>query len=353
MTNSETDIVTDSTPEGSVVEAESSPKSLEDVLSDAYDKGAEPSAPVAEEEVENGQSGDEEGLDIQKPSPTSSVTEPSSVEPPPFWNSKDKEWFKTLPPKTQSAIASREKKRDEAFNSFRSEKQQFESHYGGIDRALEPLKEQLAFSGLSPVQAVQKMAAWQAYLAKDPKKGFTELLASYDLSPEDLIEAEAEVPVESRFKEFETRINGTLERFLSSHEQAQRSQQIGTSIDNFAQEVDSSGTLLRPHFVRLLNEGYLAPIVSSVRASNPGANEKEVLSKAYDIAWAAHPEVREEVLAQRETNRISKLKQEAQRSKTSATPMRGAPGGSVVSHPKRSLEDVLSSKYDEMMNKGF
>lgn len=320
-------------------------KSFDDILSDAYDKSVEDSA--------------DKKLHTEKPT---LKTEPSPlpsavVEPPPFWNKKDKEWFKTLPPKTQTAIADREKKRDEAFNTFRTEKQRFEEKYSGIDEALSPIEDQIQMSGLSRTQAVQKMAAWQAHLAKDPVNGLRELIASYNLSPQDLIESEGEEdPIDTRIQRVVQPIVSKLDGFLQSQSEAQsayRQQYINSRLEEFAMEKDSSGNRAYPHFEKLVNEGYIAPIISSLAQRDPHASEYELLKKAYDIAWASHPEIREQVFAEREENRIAKLKQEAQRSRSAATPPNGTPKGSAVSHPKKSLDELLSSKYDELMSKGI
>jgi hypothetical protein len=77
---------------------------------------------------------------------------------------------------------------------------------------------------------------------------------------------------------------------MTQGQQAAQHQSLVDFTAQFAAETGTDNQPLRPHFAELGNG--IVPFIAQVKAENPSASHKDVLSEAYERACWANPQVR-------------------------------------------------------------
>ncbi len=319
--------------------------SLEDDISENFDTLAEDevveTAAVDVEEVEEEVTEDvtepaeeaveEETEEVVEEAKTDEVEkieakDEDAVEPLAHWLKKDKEEFAELPnPQKEFLI-----RRDKEFQRTASEKIQ-ESL--GVQRALEPLRQELSQHGISDDQAVRTLVGAHIMLTQDPKKGIQHLMSQYQLTPETLFSAEDAAPVT------DPRIEA-LENKATEFEQHAIMRENAT-LEGQLQEFSKNAEF----YDRVVGEMTEAAAIERVR--NPSAMPD--IKRVYDRACWMNESVREELVA-RERAGGAKAKSVDRSMNAAGTKVKATAVSkrkTVNGRQAASLEDELSTLYDE------
>jgi hypothetical protein len=267
---------------------------------------------------------------LADPAPKQKVSEPSATEPDPaaqarsnqapeHWSAEDKAVFAKLPSEGQAFLLKRHGEMEAEF----TRKAQASAGAVQFTQSLAPvftdrrIQTSLQQSGLNPTQAIQEWAGFHVRatspnmqdrfnvlvdlterMGLDPARIFVALNKSP--LPEGLSEAELKDPAVKFFADRLGQTTGELNALKSEISRIQQreaqenqakaqanEQHAKQNIDQWADETDSDGRPLRPHFNAVL------PIILDLYRANPQRN----LAEAYDAACWAHPDVRKQLLA--------------------------------------------------------
>jgi len=266
---------------------------------------------------------------------------------PASWNAEEKAIFAKLAPEAQKAVLRRESERDGFVSKTGEEFANYRKRFDALEQVLEPRKDHFNRMGMSPAQVVNQLLA----LADQADRDFTGFikeqakLRNFDLKT--LVAAQGEQPyVDPQIAQLQQEV-ARLTNHIASGQQQQVQQVQNTivqTIQEFANEKDASGNLLRPHYGKL--EGDIEPFIIAIRRGNPNLQPKEVLQQAYDRVLWANPELRGELIERERKAAADKMideeRQRAQKAASAAVSHRGSPtAGAANSSTTESVEETV------------
>lgn len=281
----------------------------------------------------------------QKPDQTS--TGLAGVNPPAGWSAAAKAAFASLPPAVQAAVSRREQEVTQGF-----------AQYEGIGKALQPVQQQLAMQGI-PAQAyvnqmvqldlalrnpATRMQAWD-YLAKSYGINLNgQQQADTSTSAPQLSADPTIATLQQQLAAVTSHLNQqqNVQRAQIAHESEQTQRQANADVDAFRNDPANE-------FFDLVR-GDVQAVYERAAVLHQKA---PTLKEAYEQAVWANPQTRPVLLARQaqeaETKRVQAAADAAAKArKSGAGNLRGTPGATPASGPKRSVEEEMAEVYDRI-----
>lgn len=289
--------------------------------------GAEPETDV--DDIEEAE-GDEEGGEGEHEEIEEEIEE---VDPPHSWNKQGKEIFKSLPSEAQEYITEREKDRDKFLNTKSQEASETIKKFDALEQILGPRRQEFQMSGLDDAGVVRQLFAITDGLRKDPVQMLTTLATQFgvDLNGIGQEEDETTDPAMRKIEKLEKDIEDERKKNATTAQQ-QRTSQLQTYIQNFADEKDDTGNPKHPRFEELRND--IGRLMNSGLASD--------LGEAYKKAESLKP-----VNPKSEDDLKSEKAEKAKKAKRAAAGVKSSTSKSKNAKPlslKEELAQVIGDK---------
>lgn len=340
-------------------EAEES-NDLRGMLESAFESAESPAPETVEvEETTSGRERDEKGRFAAKQSqetePSETIEQPvaAPVPMPGGWDQGSQAEWNQLPRTVQETISRRQADLQRSYSQASEKAAQVEKTWSEVDQAIAPYKQRMAMNGISPAQLINQILSVQNYMDNDPVQGLRWMASTYGLDLKQLAEYESQQPqVAPEVREVQRQIQElkALQAQQMQYQQQQVQQGLESQIMAFANETDSNGNALRPHFQTLVDD--IIPLVGHMKASNPGMNNRDLLQAAYEKAVWANPTTRQSELEKTKAEVVSKQISQKQahvaQAKKAAKLINGA--ASEAYTPKiqpGNLRNMLEAAFDE------
>ena len=273
----------------------------------------------------------------------------SSDAPPTAWAGPAKQKWNELPAEVRAAVAKREQDVERGV-------QQLQQRYSEIDQALAPFANAIRAHNATPGAAISRMLQWHQYLQRDPLRGFAELAGTYGLTLQQLAEAAGGQ------QQQQSQAGGIDQRYLQQLVQ----QEVGpireamTEQQRWVQEQQAAKTneiLSNWSRDKTFYEDVRVLMARGIESGAvPLRNGAIDLDGAYAFACAAHPQIREQLYAQRaaaERKSATERANQARRAGASLSPT--SPGSNNVGGGKKpprgkSVRDSLHDSIEELRN---
>jgi hypothetical protein len=289
-------------------------------------------------------------------SPTPASTEDSSVpqtlEPPQHWSETDRTMFGTLGDEAKSFLLRRHRDMEADYTRKTQENSAAVKIGTAIKDDLDPsIRGQLASNNISDEQFVKNLIAFHRYSIADPVGFIKTAMTNLRLDPAKVFGTEPKPgeptppadPVNERL--------ANIESFLTHNQEEQRRQatdRAKSELKVFAEEKDSAGTALHPHF----------EAVKQIMGRLMAADQEMDLATAYDVAVYRDPELRKTLTSVTPTAvtpaavDMDKIKRGEEAARAAKANRRGSGNGAApaaaVPQGKMSLQDALNKAADEV-----
>src|SRR6266436_5877661 len=261
---------------------------------------------------------------------------------PAAWSKEAKAAFTHLPDHVKKAVVKREADVEKGIKNLKDS-------YKEIDEAIAPYVPMIRQFQKTPGQAITQLFSWFDALAKNPDEAFPALIKSYKYNPDAMLAKYGYVRKQQpqqqqpngQVQNGQQQPNGqaqpgqqpdvpippSVQQYINKLEQRQNQlqQQVGQQFNNLGQyyqeqnaaktqEMLEQWSRDKPHFDRVrVKMGYLLTPGPDGAAAIPLREGKVDLDEAYNQAVWMDPEIRQEILAQQQTqaDAARKAKQEA------------------------------------------
>ena len=273
-------------------------------------------------------------------------TEAAPITAPLSWPGDMRKLWSKLPREAQDYIAKRDLETQQAFS--RKGRQDAE-----LEEVFKPYADEWAVRGITPVQVVKQYMAWAEQLQRDPIGASLRLAQQYGATPDHFRSAlsQGQQGLNQAYQpppttHLEHRLAQLEQMYQSQSEQAQEQQRQGTAaeIEGFFGETDKGGNLLRPYYVEVYPT--LTSITRAMREANPTMPIRDVLSRAYDAAIAADPDIRGKVESDREASRIERERQHVEKARRMGSSVTGSPNGQLSKPVPADTRDLMWAAYN-------
>jgi hypothetical protein len=226
--------------------------------------------------------------------------------------------FAALPAETQQHVARTMATVEEQAARYRG--------YDALETVIGPRRQAWAMQGMSEGQAVNQLLALSDFAGKSPTDFVQWFAGQHGI---DLAAMTAGAggdddeyidPAVQELRQQVADLTGTLTS-MTQGQQAAQHQSLVDFTAQFAAEVGTDNQPLRPHFAELGNG--IVPFIAQVKAENPSASHKDVLSEAYERACWANPQVRGKMLAAQEAQRLGEQRERAARAANAGSSVTG------------------------------
>lgn len=272
---------------------------------------------------------------------------PEPLAAPTSWKKEDAEHFAALPRPVQEVVLRRESERDRGVQQRLEEATKLQRRYQDLDQVLEPHQTTLGLEGKTPAQLVREHLAAEELLRTNPVAGIQWFCHHYKVTPEQLVNGQANQPrvdphVQSLMQEI-TQLKGYL---ANQHQrgQLQYTRTLKEEVDGYAQEKDSNGNLLHPHWEAVKEQ--LPDLIRLAKAKNPQAAPRTLLDEAYkkairldDNVWTAQQKA--EVDRQKAANQAK-----VNAARVASSGIAGAPSGNEKQAVPKDLRSVIEMAFD-------
>jgi hypothetical protein len=356
-------------PNAPVEEQQAEPESLEQALSEEFDRQeaeeveehddaeVEVSSENDQEETEDNaepEEGTEEVNEAAEDAGVEDYNEPA----PERWPEEIKEVYNNLPPAARKAMLDGIYRPMQAkYTQTTQELAQQRKQLDPMLQTLEQHAEQFRTAGINPVEAFQRQMAWSAHFAKvGPEQGAADLAKAYGQSTGQHKTPEEQVymtPVEKAQQAEIDRLKGEFSNLSKSEQQRQelarqqafeaRQNDVRTSISRFANET-RDGQPLHPHVEKVsarmagLIKGGL--VNRTDEYGQPVPYEQQ-LGQAYKMACEMDPSIRNARNTRTRRQQVDKVSA-ASRDVVSKTP------GHPEIQDDGPLSDTISDLYDKL-----
>ena len=313
---------------------------------------------------------------------------------PTAWSKEAKAAFTHLPDHVKKAVIKREADVEKGIKSLKD-------NYKEIDEAIAPYVPMIRQFQKTPGQAITQLFSWFDALAKNPDEAFPALIKSYKYNPDAMLAKYGYVrkqqpqPQNGQVQNGQVQQNGQtqpgqqpvdavpphIQQYITKLEQRQNQleQQVGQQFNNLGQyyqeqnaaktqEMLEQWSRDKPHFDRVrVKMGYLLTPGPDGAAAIPLRDGKVDLDEAYSQAVWMDPEIRQEILAQQQTQAEAtrKAKQEAaqkaaqdkaDKARRTATSLTSSAPGAEVSRKDKSsvglsVRDSLKNAIKELSDR--
>jgi len=229
-----------------------------------------------------------------------------SVAPPPGWSQASKDYFNSLPPDhpIRQDVAKREEEVSNGFKSYSEKTKQ----YDALDRVLAPNRARFQQYGVkSDAEAIERLVGWEQAISADPVAALRQLAQQYrvDLSqiaqPQD---SQIDPGLQNTLRPVLDEVGQLKQQFnfmLTAQQQAQQ-EKIVSELSTFSRD--------KPHFERVR--------VRMGQLMQGGAVAPNDLDGAYQQAIWSDPELRDQLLREKEEERAKVQAEQAKNARVAA-----------------------------------
>lgn len=306
----------------------------------------------------------------EAPEPTTEAKpEPKSAEPPELWTAADKEMFRKQPPEAQAFLLRRMNEMVADYTHKTTEIAALRRDYAPVAQMLEPHRGVMRSKGFEPATLIKAWMNTEVQLNKPEiaAQVAANLIKGYNIDPAQVMQrlgwqpppVQPQVPAEGQDgtqqpqqiqlpPEVVAQLNGVMSRVQSfeqhlQHQEAQKqiqqqqaheaaAAQVMNAIQQFADEKDANGALLRPHFRDVEHD--MAALADVARQKG---GDIPPLAQLYETAVWANPITRGRIQADqtaaleaqrqaKEATRVSEARAKAAKAQRAGSPVVGAPG---------------------------
>ena len=260
--------------------------------SEEDDSKETPEGDDSEEEVAASDDDSEEKTDKPDDSEDEPDSEPA-IEPPAQYSDADKELFRRQPREAQEFLLRRVQEMEADYTRKSMDVAEQRKATDAFNAVVEPYKPYLASLNVTPERAFQTLIAADYRLRNGtPEQKVqiaVQLARDYGIDLSELSEQSEDDAVSPEIAQVNQRLSGIERAFQAERSQAQTqlTQNAESQVTAFADEKDSAGNLLHPHFAEV------RVVMGSLIAANP---QLEVHT-AYENAVWANPQLRDADLA--------------------------------------------------------
>lgn len=267
---------------------------------------------------------------VKQGQPVEQAAPENKRKPPSAWKPELASKFETLPPEFQDEILRREGDFHKGFHQLRQSVQQAEA----INREVQPYMATIRALGATAPQAIGHLLNLDHQLrhgTQDQKLGVVRhVMQAAGLNPDEYFGEKQQINPE--LQPILQELNQVKSAYQEMQEAANRRemQEVNSTLSGFSTD--------KPHFELVRNR--MADLIEI--AANHG--ETLSLDDAYDRAIWENPEIRQSLIAERETAAEQRARQAAQaaRAKTASASVNGAPNGTPSNAVKpKSVREAL------------
>lgn len=304
---------------------------------------SEPEAePVEVEPVSDGEESEEgeaEELETQSTESEEPATEAESgIEPPAFFNSEEKEAFKTYPREMQQAI-------DRVASGLRrrvSEDMEKLAPLRRLGEVLAPAMPDIQRLGVTPEQFVGNLLRARALIQRDPLAGLEALGVDTQQLLNGIGQGDSESAIPVILQERLGRVESVIEQQRREVEARQYQDQFGL-VRNWRDEKDASGRLARPFLeVDPVTDqprypDFTQEVLTQVQIlTNGGPATREVLDRAYERALRLSDTAQAELEKRKQSEEIRKRQQSLAAKKNASSSI----SNSSAKHSDSALDEI-------------
>lgn len=270
------------------------------------------------------------------------------IAPPYSWSAEHKELFSQLPRPMQEYLTKRETERESFIGRKSQETKAIQERYAPVDRIVEQYGDLFRRANLDPMQGLENLVLAQKYLDQDPVGALQLMAQSYGLDLSQLAGNAQQTSSPQAYPQMHY-LNSELDTIRSKlaameQEKIAQQQQAGIrEVETFANEMDGSGKLLRPHIADVHEQ--MLEEIPLIRSRNPEAAGREILQQAYEVACWKNPTVRARLIESERQPQVQAAR--VQQAKLAGSSVRGAPGASSLAAGNgSSIRDALLAAFD-------
>ena len=272
------------------------------------------------------------------------------IAPPYSWSADNKELFGKLPREIQDYLSKREQERESFVGRKAQEVSAVREKYAPVERIVTQYGDTFKRANIDPYQGLESLVLAQQYLDKDPLGALRLMAQSYGLDLSQLANgtAQTETAQPQAYPQMHYLTNelDTIRGKLAAIEQdkvAQQQRAAVSEVESFANEMDSSGKLVRP-FMADVHEQMMDE-VRLIRSRNSELPARQILQQAYETSCWKNPHVRSRLIEQQRAPQVQA--QRVQQAKLAGSSVRGAPGASTLGSTNgNSVRDALLAAFD-------
>ena len=274
------------------------------------------------------------------------------IAPPYSWSADNKELFSKLPREMQEYLSKREQERESFVGRKAQEVSAVRERYAPVERIVTQYSDTFKRANMDPYQGLESLVLAQQYLDKDPVGALRLMAQSYGLDLSQLADgADSTQPAQPQAypqmhyltNELET-IRGKLAAF-ENEKLAQQQRAAVSEVESFANEMDSSGKLIRPFMADVHDQ--MMDEIRLIRARNPELPARQILQQAYETSCWKNPNVRTRLIEQQRAPQVQA--QRVQQAKLAGSSVRGAPGASTLGSTNgNSVRDALLQAFESL-----
>lgn len=305
----------DKTPQGGdVSEAARTLAAARKAAADTGDKGTlNQDDPAAKRQAELAAMSPEDRAKAETEDKTNAET--TSAEAPQHWPARDREFFAKQSPDVKSWMLGRHKAMEADYTRRVQEVAHVRRESDELKEIFKPFADAMASDGMTIPQAVRQLAAAHQKLVSDPVNGIHWLAQKYGIDLKQAADGSTQQGqldpnvrmLQEKIAQLEAGFNGQR-----SAQQEQEQKANLSKVEQFAEEKDAQGQLLRPHFDDVAKD------ISMLLRAARDAGEQLSLQDAYDRAIYANPNTRQKVLAAKDAERQAKETEERTRKANAA-----------------------------------
>ena len=275
--------------EPDVKEADNTETEGQEPETDSEPKEAAPKSPEPEAKTPSKQ----EPIEPEKAPEAPAET----VEAPQFWSAERKALWSKVPVEAQKAVLDYENQRNAWANRIANEVAGVRQSQKQLDSIIEPHVTRLKGAGVTPIEAVDKLLRWSDVLDDDATRiqGFKRLLASYELTPEHLLNGQEVEQVDPVYSQLSSELSD-LKKWKEEQEQQRQQQEADyeqrnmlSEIETVKAEKDERGNAKFPMFDFFTP--HMAQVIPQLKASNPLASNADVIRVAYAEVSKQFPQI--------------------------------------------------------------
>lgn len=274
------------------------------------------------------------------------------IAPPYSWSADNKELFSKLPREMQEYLSKREQERESFVGRKAQEVSAVRERYAPVERIVTQYSDTFKRANIDPYQGLESLVLAQQYLDKDPVGALRLMAQSYGLDLSQLADGaegtqfaqpQAYPQMHYLTNELET-IRGKLAAF-ENEKMAQQQRAAVSEVETFANEMDSTGKLIRPFMADVHDQ--MMDEIRLIRSRNPELPARQILQQAYETSCWKNPNVRSRLIEQQRAPQVQA--QRVQQAKLAGSSVRGAPGASTLgSTSGNSVRDALLQAFESL-----
>lgn len=288
---------------------------------------------------------DDDSVEAQEPQ-----AETAEVIGQPQWLTKEEKLhFAKAPPELKKVILANEQRAQEFVRRMQSETDRAANKYKELDEQFAPVRDRMYRQGISEGDAVRRFLTWQKNMEENPHETLREFIATFGLSPQDLVEQPQEQGNRDPRLDEVLRKQQELEAWKAQQEQAvtmQRNQAVMSDIARFKSETDANGNVLRP-YVEFF-EPQLAKVAEQLRQAYPAASNYEILDASYKyIMDQTNQHLIQPHVSRAQSEEVTSIKQKAERARRAAGSISSTPGNGASTYKPKGIREALDAAFEQ------